>query len=243
MLVRLASAEVIYYSLLTSMYRRSIVSLSRLWWTMYGAMYLAIALGMSSAATTRSSRRNTIVAMVSCETAKVLRTIYSFSRGPFRKKKFDLSCVRTMTGNKGKARSLYFGPKSVNRMLLSTEKKRLLEMGKTSPPSFKELLQILGRFVQFGQFYPISDPSVRFCAHPSDFGHFRSILNVFVPFRTLLSDFRCLSSDFGYLLPFPDIFIRFQTLLDRCCEIIRSHASVQLRTNLSDDFWLICWSL
>lgn len=161
----------------------------------------------------------------------------------FRKKKFDLSCVRTMTGNKGKARSLYFGPKSVNRMLLSTEKKRLLETGKTSPPSFKELLQILGRFVQFGQFYPISDPSVRFCAHPSDFGHFRSILNVFVPFRILLSDFRWLSSDFGYLLPFSDILIRFQTLLDRCCEIIRSHASVQLRTNLSDDFWLICWSL
>lgn len=159
------------------------------------------------------------------------------------KKKFDLSCVRTMTGNKGKARSLYFGPKSVNRMLLSTEKKRLLETGKTSPPSFKELLQILGRFVQFGQFYPISDPSVRFCAHPSDFGHFRSILNVFVPFRILLSDFRWLSSDFGYLLPFSDILIRFQTLLDRCCEIIRSHASVQLRTNLSDDFWLICWSL
>lgn len=152
------------------------------------------------------------------------------------KKKFDLSCVRTMTGNKGKARSLYFGPKSVNRMLLSTEKKRLLETGKTSPPSFKELLQILGRFVQFGQFYPISDPSVRFCAHPSDFGHFRSILNVFVPFRILLSDFRWLSSDFGYLLPFSDILIRFQTLLDRCCEIIRSHASVQLRTNLSDDF-------
>lgn len=159
------------------------------------------------------------------------------------KKKFDLSCVRTMTGNKGKARSLYFGPKSVNRMLLSTEKKRLLETGKTSPPSFKELLQILGRFVQFGQFYPISDPSVRFCAHPSDFWHFRSILNVFVPFRILLSDFRWLSSDFGYLLPFADILIRFQTLLDRCCEIIRSHASVQLRTNLSDDFWLICWSL
>ena len=126
-----------------------------------------------------------------------------------------------MTGNKGKARSLYFGPKSVNRMLLSTEKKRLLETGKTSPPSFKELLQILGRFVQFGQFYPISDPSVRFCAHPSDFGHFRSILNVFVPFRILLSDFRWLSSDFGYLLPFSDILIRFQTLLLR--QMLRDH--------------------
>lgn len=132
------------------------------------------------------------------------------------KKRFDSSGVRIMT--------------------LSTEKKRLHLVSK----SYARFRVVSSKF---GQFYPISDPSVRFCAHPSDFGHFRSILNVFVPFRTLLSDFRWLSSDFGYLLPFPDIFIRFQTLLDRCCEIIRSHASVQFRTNLSDDFWLICWSL
>ena len=32
---------------------------------MYGAMYFAMALGMSSAATTRSSKRNTMVAVVS----------------------------------------------------------------------------------------------------------------------------------------------------------------------------------
>ena len=131
----------------------------------------------------------------------------------FQEKKFDLSCVRTMTGNKGKARSLYFGPKSVNRMLLSTEKKRLLEMGKTSPPSFKELLQILGRFVQvwtvLSDFWPLSPflcTSVGFRTLSFDFERFRPISDIIVRFQMPIIRFWIFASVSGHFHPFSNTF-------------------------------------
>ena len=131
----------------------------------------------------------------------------------FQEKKFDLSCVRTMTGNKGKARSLYFGPKSVNRMLLSTEKKRLLETGKTSPPSFKELLQILGRFVQvwtvLSDFWPLSPflcTSVGFRTLSFDFERFRPISDIIVRFQMPIIRFWIFASVSGHFHPFSNTF-------------------------------------
>ena len=130
-----------------------------------------------------------------------------------RKKKFDLSCVRTMTGNKGKARSLYFGPKSVNRMLLSTEKKHLLETGKTSPPSFKELLQILGRFVQvwtvLSDFWPLCPflcTSVGFRTLSFDFERFRPISDTIVRFQMAIIRFWIFAFVFGHSHPFSNTF-------------------------------------
>ena len=175
------------------MYRRSIVSLSRLWWTMYGAMYLAIALGMSSAATTRSSRRNTIVAMVSCETAKVLHTIYFLTWTFQEKKRFDSSGVRIMT--------------------LSTEKKRLLEMDKNSPPSFKELRQISGSFVQvwtvLSDFWPLCPflcTSVGFRTLSFDFELFRPISDIIVRFQMAIIRFWIIASVSGHFHPFSNTF-------------------------------------
>lgn len=118
-----------------------------------------------------------------------------------------------MTGNKGKARSLYFGPKSVNWMLLSTEKKRLLETGKTSPPSFKELLQILGRFVQvwkvLSDFWPLCPflcTSVGFRTLSFDFERFRPISDIIVRFQMAIIRFWIFASVFGHFHPFSNTF-------------------------------------
>lgn len=101
------------------------------------------------------------------------------------KKRFDSSGVRIMT--------------------LSTEKKRLLEMGKNSPPSFKELRQISGSFVQvwtvLSDFWPL-------CPFLCTSVGFRTL---FVRFWTFSSHFRhyCQISD-GYH-PILDYCFRFRT--------------------------------
>ena len=59
---------------------------------MYGAMYFAMALGMSSAATTRSSKRNTMVAVVSCMKDEKQKTIKHRNEG--HKAKLTAQCTR-----------------------------------------------------------------------------------------------------------------------------------------------------
>ena len=112
---------------------------------------------------------------------------------PGKKKRFDSSGVRIMT--------------------LSTEKKRLLEMGKNSPPSFKELRQISGSFVQvwtvLSDFWPLSPflcTSVGFRTLSFDFERFRPISDIIVRFQMAIIRFWIFASVSGHFHPFSNTF-------------------------------------
>lgn len=96
---------------------------------------------------------------------------------------------------------------------LSTEKKRLLEMGKNSPPSFKELRQISGSFVQVwtvpSDFWPLCPflcTSVGFRTLSFDFELFRPISDIIVRFQMAIIRFWIIASVSGHFHPFSNTF-------------------------------------